>query len=167
MHMDTPPKIREALAGVMLKRLVEQFTFTNRDTTTFEMAISRVSPPEREHFKEAFKALVEYKLVAEQSGEFFVTQYGALFLEHAIPIFERRALPFTDEERQSALTLLREAVSTDSRFDFHSETLSQPYKTRPPVILDAAPADTGAIWNWVGLALLIFFLWGIFKALTR
>lgn len=165
--MDTPRTLREALAGVMIKRLVEQLTFTKRDATTFELAISRVSPSEREHFKLAFRALVEYKLVAEQSGEFFVTQYGALFLEYAIPTFERRQLPFTDAERESALTLLREAVSSDSRFDFHSETLSQPYKARPPVIPEVPPAGTGAIWNWVGLALLIFFLWGLFKALTR
>ena len=166
-HMDTPPEIRETIAGVMLKRLVEQFTLTNRDTMTFETAIASAPPDERGHFKEAFQALVEYKLLAEKSGEFFITQYGALFLEHAQPTFERRQLPFTDEERRSALNLLREAVSSDSRFNFHTDKLSQPYKARPPVIPEAAPAVTGAIWNWVGLALLIFFVWGIFKALTR
>ena len=165
--MDTPPEIRETIAGVMLKRLVEQFTLTNRDTMTFETAIASAPPDERGHFKEAFQALVEYKLLAEKSGEFFITQYGALFLEHAQPTFERRQLPFTNEERRSALNLLREAVSSDSRFNFHTDKLSQPYKARPPVIPEAAPAGTGAIWNWVGLALLIFFVWGIFKALTR
>ncbi|MDI1273436.1 hypothetical protein [Polaromonas sp.] len=165
--MDLPLTEREAVAGVMLRRLVEQFLFTKRGTTTLEMAMSRVPPPEREAYQKAFEALNEYKLVAEQSGEFFVTQYGSLFLEHVVPTFERRQLPLTAAERNRALSFIRSAVSSDARFDLQNAFGSPLQSAQPPQLPPVSGAGDPKKF-WMGVAILgLLTVWCIFAVLKR
>lgn len=156
--MDRTLNAREAAAGLMLKRLVEQFIFTKRGTTSLDLALSRIHPNERPAYKEAFEALIAYVMVAEQSGEYFVTQHGALFLEFAVPTMERRQLPLTDDERIKILSFLRSAVSSDSRFDFGQSSLTQS---------SGKPAQQGSengnpMQFWIGAAIISFVvIWGL------
>ena len=115
--MTTSLTVREASAAVLLRRLMEQFAFTKKESTSLKDAMSRVPPLERECYRNALEALIQHRLLGEQSGELFVSQYGALLLEYAIPEFERRQLPFTDHERAAALSTIQRVIASDSRFD--------------------------------------------------
>jgi hypothetical protein len=144
----------EAMAALVLRRLVEQFSLTGRASTTFEEAMARVPPPERAFYAGALAALQEHRMVGEQQGELFVTQYGQLFLEYAIPTTERRALPLKPDEREQMLGLLKSIVRADIRLD-PSAVSSLPHTEPPPVY----PGDPWKFWLGaicMGVILLLF-----------
>ena len=117
-----------------------------------ELALSRIPTNERHAYKGAFEALMTYKMIGEQAGEFFVTQYGSLFLEFAVPSMERRQLPLTAGERTKTLSFLRQSVSSDLRFDFGLAPLTQTLGTSAPKV-----SETGdPVQFWIGAAVIGF-----------
>lgn len=57
---------REVTAAVMLRRLVEQFTFTQRSSAALQDVMSRVPPAERDMYRVAIEGLKSLRMVGDQ-----------------------------------------------------------------------------------------------------
>jgi hypothetical protein len=161
--METILTRREAAAAVILRRLVEQFTFTQKSSASMQDAMSRVPPPEREMYRGAIEALTELRMVGHQEGEIFVTQYGQLFLEFAVPSIEHRDLPLTISERATALSMLQATINGDARFGPQNDPVPGDTSAKPEI----DPAGNPATF-WFGVAIVGFIaLAFLFQVLKR
>jgi hypothetical protein len=160
--MGTELTRREATAAVILRNMVQHFTATQRGAVSMAGFMSRVPPLERDNYGRNIEGLKALKMVGEQDGEIFVTQYGQLFLEYAIPTAERRDLPLTSAERAEALSLLVLGIKNDARFD----TPDEAPPTQPPARqVPAHSGDPGKFWLGAAIMGLIAlsFLYQVLK----